>query len=165
MKKIQQKYHEIWNNALFNDEKKISTHGNKLRTYRQFKSYFQFEPYLSLLPYGQRYILTRFRIGAHKLEIEKGRHYNIDVEKRICKLCNDGVEDETHFLLTCKSLSNIRDPFLNNIKEKYKNIELLDNNPMFIWLLSNEEKYVLCQVCALLKELNEHRDLLLATQN
>jgi hypothetical protein len=37
--------------------------------------------------------------NAHYLEIEKGRYIGVKTEDRIYKLCNTGVEDETHFLL------------------------------------------------------------------
>ena len=47
--------------------------------------------------------LCKFRISNHKLEIEQGRNKNIS-----CKLCNDGIEDEIHFLLRCSALDNIR---------------------------------------------------------
>jgi hypothetical protein len=38
--------------------------------------------------------LTRFRINAHKLEIERGRY---TIPNRICKQCNcEAVEDEDY---------------------------------------------------------------------
>jgi hypothetical protein len=44
------------------------------------------ESYLDL-DNSNRNILIKFRITAHNLEIEKGRHQNIPLNKRICKLC------------------------------------------------------------------------------
>jgi hypothetical protein len=44
-------------------------------------------------------VLTKFRVSAHNLEIEKGRYIGVKTEDRIYILCNTGVEDETHFLL------------------------------------------------------------------
>jgi hypothetical protein len=46
-------------------------------------------------------LLIKFRVSAHNLEIKKGRYIGVKTEDRICKLCNTGVEDETHFLLQC----------------------------------------------------------------
>jgi hypothetical protein len=43
--------------------------------YRLFKNNFAFESYLDLDNFN-RNILIRFRISAHNLEIEKGRHQN-----------------------------------------------------------------------------------------
>ena len=53
-----------------------------------------FESYLESLPYSERNIFTKFRIGVHNLEIEKGRHKNLPEHKHICTLCNCEVEDE-----------------------------------------------------------------------
>jgi hypothetical protein len=52
-----------------------NTGGNKLRTYRLFKPNFSFEPYLLYLSEEKRKLLTKFRISAHKLEIEQGRYH------------------------------------------------------------------------------------------
>jgi hypothetical protein len=41
----------------------------------------------------ERRVLTKFRVSAHNLEIEKGRYIGVKTEDRICKLCNTGVED------------------------------------------------------------------------
>ena len=46
-----------------------------------------------------RNILIRFRISAHSLEIEKGRHQNIPLNERICKLCKLEIEEEIIVLL------------------------------------------------------------------
>jgi hypothetical protein len=37
----------------------------------------------------QRVLYAKFRISAHKLEIEKGRYIGLKVEDRICQLCKD----------------------------------------------------------------------------
>jgi hypothetical protein len=50
-------------------------------------------------------LLIKFRVSAHNLEIKKGRYRGVKTEDRICKLCNTGVEDETHFLLKSLSLN------------------------------------------------------------
>ena len=56
-------------------------------------------------------LLSQFRISAHDLEIEKGRHRNIPRSERKCKLCNvNVVENEYHSLLAC--------PFYRNIRKK-----------------------------------------------
>jgi hypothetical protein len=44
-----------------------------------------------------------------------GRHINSKAADRICKICKDGVEDETHFLVKCKNFENIRKPYLETI--------------------------------------------------
>jgi hypothetical protein len=51
--------------------------------------------------------------SAHNLEIEKGRYIGVKTEDIICKLCNTGVEDETHFLLQCPVLEKKRTQIIN----------------------------------------------------
>ena len=78
--------------------------GNKLRTYKKFKTIFSFEDYLNIGSKTDRQIITKFRTSSHDLEIERGRYQGIKAEERTCKLCKSGVEDEPHFLLICPSL-------------------------------------------------------------
>ena len=40
-----------------------------------------------------------------------GRWRGIQREDRICKLCNNGIENEIHFLFHCCSLEHIREPY------------------------------------------------------
>ena len=50
-------------------------------------------------------LITRFRISAHTLLIEKGRYHNIERGKRICQMVDmNDVEDEYHFCTTCHLL-------------------------------------------------------------
>ena len=53
----------------FNDIRKDSDQQNKLSTLRLFKRSFYFETYLESLPYSERNIFTKFRIGVHNLKI------------------------------------------------------------------------------------------------
>ena len=65
------------------------------------------EKYLHFGSRNQR-SLCKFGISNHKLEIEQDRYKNISADKRTCKLCNNGVEDEIHFLLKCSVLEKMR---------------------------------------------------------
>ena len=49
------------------------------------------------------------------------KYIGVKTEDRICKLCNIGVEDETHFLLQCPVLENKRTQIINNIKNANTN--------------------------------------------
>ena len=73
-------------------------------TYRKFRSIFKLEPYLLFGTKQQRKLLTKFRINAHNLNIEKGRYIGTKVEDHICNLCKNNIEDEIHFLITCPLL-------------------------------------------------------------
>ena len=80
---------------------------SKLSFYQTYKKSFVKEPYLDFITdCKDRQSLTRLRISAHHLEIEKGRHKNVARENRICtwcKLCmgQDVIENENHLLNEC----------------------------------------------------------------
>ena len=84
----------------------------KLRTYMTIKEEYCVEEYVvKYLPRMQRCLLAQLRCGILPLEIEidrfklkkdanrKMRHMYPD--ERICKLCNNGVEKELHFMCEC----------------------------------------------------------------
>ena len=75
----------------------------KLRTYHLFKTRLEFEPYLNL-PRHIRIQLARLPSSSHSLRIETGR-YSLPkptpLEERLCPRCSE-IEDETHFLITCR---------------------------------------------------------------
>ena len=91
----------MWKKDIFNDKRKNGVHKNKLRTFRLFKDTFKYEKYLANNNFKQRKLFCKFIIGCHKLEIETGRHKNIPVNGKICKLCNINIENEIHLLLQC----------------------------------------------------------------
>ena len=59
-----------------------------------------------------RKALAKLRMGNFNLEIQTGCYRKIDYNDRVCKLCNNGIETEEHFLLKCTSLANLREPFI-----------------------------------------------------
>ena len=57
--------------------------------------------------------MSRLRISAHELMIEKGRYKNIKRQDRLCTYCKE-IEDELHFLDKCSLFNNQRDDLLKN---------------------------------------------------
>ena len=88
----------------FNKQQPTGEGGNKLRTYRLFKTNFELEAYLcNIQNTAHRTALTRLRVGSHRLAIELGRYHKpkpLPIKERLCDLCNV-VEDEYHFLCIC----------------------------------------------------------------
>ena len=71
----------------------------------------------SLNPTYRKY-LSKFRLSAHSLNIEKGRYNNTNRRDRICTLCNSSdIEDEFHFILKCPIYNDlrVRVPFTTNV--------------------------------------------------
>jgi hypothetical protein len=93
---------------------------------------------LNILNFKQCQALTKLRIGNHRLEIELGRHKNIKAADRICKICKDGAEDETHFLIKCKNFENIRKSYLETIYTLCPNLKTCNNENIFIWIMGCE---------------------------
>ena len=71
---------------------------------------------------SDRSTLCKFRVGAHSLEIERGRYFQIHQQNRICLSCNMGeIEDEEHFFLNCSSYTPARDNYIKKLKAIYSN--------------------------------------------
>jgi len=53
------------------------------------------------------------RPSAHDLEIEKGRHHNIQRNVRLCKNCSTHIlKNEFHFMLVCTKHRWLRTKYL-----------------------------------------------------
>ena len=117
---------------------------SKLRTYSLMKTKIGYEEYLNRISsINDRRALTKFRLSNHSLMIEKGRHLGINRNARFCKFCLDKVEDEIHFLITCKTFDFHRKTlfqiasnnllYFDRFNDKAKFIALL-NNPTYLTL-------------------------------
>jgi hypothetical protein len=82
------------------------------------------EPYLSRVhKIKYRTYLTRFRISAHDLAIERGRYVNIDRINSIYKCCNINViENKYHFLLVCPAYSDLHKSYFNSYYSHWPNM-------------------------------------------
>ena len=93
---------------------------NKLRFYKTIKSCFKTEPYIDLVHNrNQRCNLTRIRISAHSLEVERLRYHTPAVPycDRYCRYCTELVPgNEAHFLMFCPTFLNKRQCFLGKLK-------------------------------------------------
>ena len=95
--RIKDQFLQIW-------KTQISSY-SKLSFYAGVKLYHCLESYLDILKISKfRNALSSFRVSCHVLEIEKGRHRGVERETRKCPFCHQNVEDEYHFILTCKTI-------------------------------------------------------------
>jgi len=101
---------ENWFRGLWND--RGQENGNKLRTFRLFKSTLAVSSYVRLVSdRSQRSVLAKLRCGSLPLEIELGRFSRpkTPLSNRICKFCNKSeIENESHFLSSCELYSDLR---------------------------------------------------------
>ena len=86
-----------------------SVTGGKLRT---IKADPNPSPYLlAPLSPGQRWVVGSLRAGCLPLAVETGRYQSpkVPLVDRVCTLCDAGcVEDEIHFITTCRAVHNER---------------------------------------------------------
>ena len=80
---------------------------NKLRFYKQLKGSFKVEPYIeNICNRLQRSWLSRYRVSAHNLHIEKGRYTSpvTPLKNRICLFCDSKeIDTEEHFVVNCQT--------------------------------------------------------------
>ena len=103
------KYEEDWKARVLNKP--------KLRQYKKWKCKFETEKYVYLnLPRAHRSRLAQIRGGVLPLRVETGRYHRLELEKRVCEVCQSGdVETEEHFLLYCSVYEKERETFMLNL--------------------------------------------------
>ena len=131
----------------------------KLRTLSLYKFELKAEKYLDLfIPRRLRSSLAKFRIGNHDLEIERGRHRNVPVNERYCKLCQSEdrlfIEDEYHVLLKC--------PFYNDLRSIYLEVENVPVNMYtFIDIMSSTSSNVITNLAGFVANMFKLRNNLI----
>ena len=101
-----------------------------MRTYNIFKHEFGMEPYLlKVSNFKYRNAITKLRTSSHDLMIEIGRRgvTRLPQEQRLCKICNV-IEDESHFLLSCRLFNTERERLLNGL-----NLRNFNSNMAALW--------------------------------
>ena len=142
------KGHNLWFDNLWNDVNKPN--GNKLRTYRTFKTELRAESYLLLnISRFQRRNLARLRHGVLPLAIETGRYSKpkTPLEQRLCKLCTaNTIESEVHFLIQCPLYQDQRVLLIEYATKLNSQFPTLNDADKFVFLimLMKEEKLQKC---------------------
>ena len=113
---------------------------NKLQFFKEAKTEFTSSNYLTVLvARNSRSLLCKLRLGVLRLEVEVGRKFELDRDMRSCKFCKNGqVEDEDHFLFSCKAFSETRQTYLSpliGICPALSNVSHLDK---LMYLFFNE---------------------------
>ena len=75
-----------------------------------------------------RFLITRWRLSNHDLQIEKGRRRDIPREQRVCDLC-ETLEDEEHVIFQCPRYVQVRQQHQEFLERRHT-IELF-LNPTF----------------------------------
>ena len=117
---------------------------DKLRYYNLYKCNKDIEDYVKLpsLKY-HRSLLAQFRCGILPLQIEVGRFRNLQLDERICPICNIAVEDEIHFLCQCPLYNHLRCSLFKSASNEDHNFHSMDLFEKFVYLMSNQQKSVM----------------------
>ncbi len=145
---IRTKYLTDW------EHQRSTLQDGKLRTYFIFKEKFCKEKYLETVKKCEyRKAISKFRISAHKLQIELGRYSKpiTPKELRICKRCSSNVvDDEMHFLLECHKLAIERGALYKTIDSNNPRFSSMSNVYKFYWIMNSEDPCTLDHLGALL---------------
>ena len=138
MNKYRDQYIQVWLSSLSTNNSRTGEGGNKLRTYRLFKSNFELEAYLrNIQNTAHRTELTSLRVGSHRLAIELERYHKpkpLPVKERLCDLCNV-VEDEYHFLCICPKYIAQRQEIEKKVVAIYSEYSQMNCEQKFVFLL------------------------------
>jgi hypothetical protein len=82
---------------------------SSLTLFRVLKEGLELSVYLMKIDnFKHRQIISKLRMSSHCLNIEYGRHRNIERQNRLCELCDKlTIADEFHFVLECTYVWNI----------------------------------------------------------
>jgi hypothetical protein len=124
---------------------KANLASSKLDFYNSVKIGIGREPYLDKLRDSNlRRAVAQLRTSSHKLEIEMGRHKNLDRDKRLCHFCTSGeIENEMHFLVKCNNFIHERSQLYAVANRECNNFSLLTDTDKAIWLMTSESAQVI----------------------
>ena len=118
----------------------INRPGGKLRMYCTYKHEFKLEKYLlQIKSKDKRQYVTRLRVSSHNLYIEKGRYVRpkIPANQRFCQFCNNkSIDDEIHFVTSCKLNSELRDDMYSIINQFIPSFCTMDIHEKFHFLIT-----------------------------
>ena len=153
---IKPQINSYYNNLLMDKLKSIDDK-SKLNFYKGLEPNLLIKPYLSNPNFEFRKLITKLRISDHSLLIEKGRHFKIPREERLCKKCKV-LDDEKHFLINCSHNSNIRLTYFNCINRESNSFANLTDNDKVIYILNPSTPTQVNKLGSFIKKVNGTED-------
>jgi len=145
--------------AEIHNDNRDKSFGNKLRTYRLFKTIYKEEEYLMVKNIQHRVAVTKLRISCHKLHIETGRHNRTPLQHRVCQFCDlQHVEDEQHFILHCKLYHNERIVLYEYIRKEFPYFEHLNATDKFLFLMRLDKPCISNIICSYIYTCTKKRE-------
>ena len=134
----------VTNQLFANEWKEKLENSTKCDTYRQFKDTMKIDHYLHHRNRKERVAMTKLRVSDHKLMIEHGRHVRPRTprEERTCHMCNNLVEDETHFFTDC-TIYGDKEEFWSKVYTKFPQVMNLTSKEKFTFLMTQEDEEIM----------------------
>ena len=90
----------------------------------------------------ERSHITQLRLGILPLMIELGRFRNINIEKRLCTVCQLSlIEDEKRFLFICPVYATLRNSWFNSMNLNLEKFDIhIHNENELIGVVSLTDK-------------------------
>ncbi|CAG2206578.1 unnamed protein product [Mytilus edulis] len=144
-KLLSQLYDEWSNNLNKTVSQRNGNGGNKLRTYRTFKTSLHTEEYMhKVIVPSHRRAYAQFRCGVAPIRLETGRFERLPVQQRTCETCKNIVETEEHVLLECPLYDDLRNELFKIILSEHSNFLNFSNlDKLSIVLASNCDSIII----------------------
>ena len=143
--KVKTIYERQVKNQMAIDRNESEGGGNKLRTYWKCKSTHELEPYLlHVKPLNLRTNISKLRISAHDLNIERGRYHRpqkLPISERKCQFCGN-VEDEKHAVIFCIQYTEARKILFDKISTEDDTFLRMNSEDKFIKIMRCGTKLV-----------------------
>ena len=118
--------------------------GNKLRTYRTFKTEYRTEGYINLkLPRLHRSAYAKFRCGVAPLWIETVRYERLHLDYRHCFHCTRVIESEEHVILNCPLYEDFIEKLFYAVWSHVTDFDSMSDSMKLSTILGNENATVI----------------------
>ena len=109
-------YDQSWANSVFTNSICLN--------YRAMTTQKSLKKYLINLPSQYMFAVCKFKCANHKLPIVTGRYQGLDIDDRICTLCDTNeIGDEFHYLYKCTHFNDLRSRHLKRRYYTHPNME------------------------------------------
>ena len=107
--------------------------------------------------------MSRFRLSAHKLNVETGRYNSknayVPACDRLCTNCDlKECEDEVHFLIKCPAYEDLRVGLFQFVSTSNSHFPNYDTGQKLMWLMSNDNMSCLHEVAKFINDSMLRRD-------
>ena len=115
----------------------IKRENRKLAFYNNIYNLNKRPPYVDICKFkADRLTVSKFRISAHSLAVERGRYSYIPKDKRSCAKCDTALI-ELHFFVFCPAYKKQRQELIQKLRNNSLNFSKISEHNIFYLLNSN----------------------------